>query len=171
MSYVLEAEPTVRLVIVACRLSQSLRKPCSGSSPALDFWLSSLQEAFGQDPFWGPEGWKDIEVRASRLENGIQELVRQCHELEHLIPGHEIYRRLNDLSKASSLESSMASAKAKSSKFVDRLITLVTEENQWMQKIILSCWTTLLADAAWARRNESVSKLRIKPVRARSHTS
>lgn len=171
VSYVLEAEPTIRLVLVACRLSQSLRQPHKGPSPVLDFWLSSLREALDEDPFWGPGVWKDIEIRASRLESGIQQLVRQCHELESLIPGREIYRRSKNPSKVLSWDSSDTSMKPQRLKVIQRPITLVNEENSWMKKIILGCWTTLLADAAQARRTESVSKPRIKPARARSHTS
>ena len=161
VSYVLEAEPTIRLVIVACRLSQSLRQPHRGPNPVLNFWLSSLQGALNDDPFWGPGAWKDIDMRASRMEIGIQQLVRQCHELESLIPGREIHRRI----------SYTTNTKLHRPKLDERPITLVNEENSWMQKIILSCWTTLLADAAQARRIESVSRSRIKPVRARSRTS
>lgn len=171
VSYVLEAEPTIRLVLVACRLSQSFRQPHKGSSPVLDFWLSSLRRALDEDPFWGPGVWKDLEIRASRLGTGIQQLVRQCHELESLIPGREIYRCTNNSSKYLGWEASASSMRVQRPKLAQRPVTLVSEENTWMQKIIMGCWTTLLADAAQARRTESVSKPRIKPARARSHTS
>ena len=66
---------------MACRLSQSLRQPNGDSRPVLDFWLSTLQRAMDEDPFWGPGFWEDIEARACALVKGIQQLVQQCHKL------------------------------------------------------------------------------------------
>lgn len=85
MNYVLQTEPTIRMVLVACRLSQSLRQPNGDSSPVLDFWLSTLQRAMDEDPFWGPGFWEDIEAKACALVKGIQQLVQQCGKLGGLL--------------------------------------------------------------------------------------
>lgn len=73
------------MVLVACRLSQSLRQPHDNSIPVMDFWLSTLQRAMDEDPFWGPGFWEDIEARAFSLVKGIQQLVQQCHKLGGLL--------------------------------------------------------------------------------------
>lgn len=161
------------MVLVACRLSQSLKQPCGGPAPYLAFWLSSLQKALDEDPFWGPGFWKDIENRASSLENGILQLAQQCHELGSLIPGHDIYRRTST-SFAATRNASTRKASIMSIKPQSRLTmgqSLTNQEWIWMQRIILSCWTTLLTDATEAKRKNSVSPFHINSTRARSHTS
>ncbi|KAL8704303.1 MAG: hypothetical protein Q9201_002525 [Fulgogasparrea decipioides] len=85
VSYALQAEPTIRMVLVACRLSASLRQqPNTSHLPMFDFWSQAMKKALDEDPFWGPGLWKDFEARAKALEKGIEELVRQCIELAPL---------------------------------------------------------------------------------------
>jgi len=73
VAYILEAEPSIRIVLTACRLSQSLRRAnhTPATLPIFDFWLASLRAALDNDSFWGATFWKDLELRASGLENGI----------------------------------------------------------------------------------------------------
>lgn len=170
VSYVLQAEPTIRLVLVACRLSHCFRPQRSSNEdqdlPIFDFWLHSLQIALDADPFWGPGFWKDIEGRASALETGIQQLVQQCYELEAVVESDdesELWDNNDD---------DVMTTKLQTSKIAEKQIALTTEEGSWMQKIVLGCWTTLLADAAKARRVASSSRRAMQPLfRARSLTS
>ncbi|KAI9767840.1 MAG: hypothetical protein M1835_006987 [Candelina submexicana] len=86
--YVLQSEPTVRLVLVAARLSQHLGQVSHPNSPCLPtftFWLGSLRTALTNDPFWGPDHFDDIEPRARYLEDGIQDLIAQCCTLESIL--------------------------------------------------------------------------------------
>ena len=171
VSYVLEAEPTIRLVLVACRLSQSPRQPNQGPDlPMFDFWPRSLRNALDNDPFWGPGFWKDTEGRASMLEKGIQQLVQQCYELGDVISQtDEVPRSL----KSSRLPYQPSKpTKLRASKLAERQMALTEEEGSWMQKIVLGCWTTLLADAAKARRTASSTKSSMQPLlKVRSLTS
>ncbi|KAJ5539735.1 hypothetical protein N7513_008067 [Penicillium frequentans] len=71
--HVLHSEPTIRFLTVAAQLA--------GSRSGFNCWLNALETAVREDPFWGDAFWPDIEDRASRLTDGVQQLVRQCHEL------------------------------------------------------------------------------------------
>ena len=155
MTHVLHSEPTIRLILAACRLSRSLRKQSKEHGyPLFDFWRSSLRKAVDRDPFWGPTQAKGIEERAEQLECGIQELILQCHELSDMVsstteeapvqprilacptPYHVHAERL--IRRPSSLFSRRQSR------------TLLQEEQERMREIFVSCWTTLLADATSA---------------------
>jgi hypothetical protein len=91
VSYILQSEPTVRLVLAACRLSRSYSKP---SSPALacpnfDFWRASVRRALDKDQFWGSKYSKNMEERGGDLEAGIRQLVGQCNALEDLVAANK----------------------------------------------------------------------------------
>jgi hypothetical protein len=138
VSHVLEAEPTIRIVLVAGRLSQSSHQPCDDSpSPVLDFWLSSLRKALEEDLFWGPGFWQDIEARASWLEHGVQELLRQCFELESLIPGHTLDRSTSISSRALSYQGPVVSTKAQPPRIAHAMKPLSDARNDWMKRIML----------------------------------
>ena len=173
VSHVLQSEPTIRIVLVACRLSNYLRQLDQAPTlPLFDFWLSSLRRALDEDPFWGPSHWEDIEIRASSLEKGIQELIRQCCELAELV----VKTGNGSLAKADTSipyhKLSVKSPEVRPSKIAKRQLDLAQEEQSWTERIILGCWTSLRADAAKARRLGSVSRpTLLVPLRARSLTS
>ena len=162
VSHVLEAEPTIRIIVTACRLAASLRgtgDPSAGEYPnplpVFDFWLSSLRTALDQDPFWGPNIWKELEPRASNLENGIHQMVRQCIAFEGMQATTTVQRPSINPVLASVggpellSESGMYRSDGKGN-------VSVSEESGWMQKIVLGCWTTLLADAANVGRTPAI---------------
>ena len=156
-------------MLIACRLSQSLRQPNphgpSAQLPVFDFWLSSLRNALHEDPFWGPDFGEHLERRAAALEQGLNELVSQCFELESLTSKDSV-RAVKAQAYAPSKPT-----KLRTSKLAEKQIALAREESSWMQQIVLGCWTTLLADAAKVRRKASVSKPHVVNVRVRCLTS
>lgn len=158
------------MVLLACRLSQSLRQSPGDPSPVLDFWLSSLRSALDEDPFWGPGFWTDVEARASTLESGIQQLVSQCHELETLIPRNKSRPALGRSATHSFPEVSKKSTELQSSKQANEHISVANEQNSLTYRIVLGCWTTILADAAEASRRLTISNHPIRLPRIRSHT-
>ncbi|MCJ1335153.1 hypothetical protein MMC09_000419 [Bachmanniomyces sp. S44760] len=86
VSHTLQSEPTIRLSLMACRLSRTLRKQtASPDLPLFDFWRSSLRNALDRDPFWGSKHAKEIEERAAALEICVKDLMRQNHELEKTV--------------------------------------------------------------------------------------
>jgi len=179
VSKVLEAEPTIRIILVACRLSSSLRQASvhpgpNLNLPVLDFWLSSLRTALNEDPFWGPDFRPHLENRAETLEKGIRSLVQQCVELEELVK-RDAANKTESAAVIPVKSHRYASNKPtglRTSKLAERQMSVVEEENDWMQRVVLGCWTTLLADAARARRKASVSKGAVhQPLRARCLTS
>lgn len=147
MSYVLHAEPTIRIILTACRLAASLRTDSESRStlPIFDFWLSSLRNAVDEDPFWGPAFWKELEPRASNLETGIQQMVRQCIEFEGIRSDQSAAR---PEPPSVSVGVPVFPAKLGTFKSNGTTIGFVSEETRWMQRIVLGCWTSLLADAA-----------------------
>ncbi|KAL4921952.1 Endoribonuclease L-PSP/chorismate mutase-like protein [Aspergillus aurantiobrunneus] len=84
--HVLHSEPTIRLVAVACLLSDKLLNPGLFNSnrrlPSFNFWLEALEIAVCEDPFWGADCWPDIEYRAYSLIDGVQLLALQCLEFQ-----------------------------------------------------------------------------------------
>lgn len=150
VSHVLEAEPTIRIIVTACRLASSLRRtggppPAEdlGPIPVFDFWLSSLRIALDEDPFWGPNIWKELEPRASDLENGIHQMVRQCIEFEDLQATKNVR-----VPEVASVGAAVSPAKLGTYRPDGTRTVFASEESSWMQKIVLGCWTTLLTDAA-----------------------
>lgn len=134
MSHVLEAEPTIRMVLVACRLSEATRQQTEASRlPMLKFWLGSLKRALDEDAFWGPGLWRDFEARAKSLERGIEELVKQCITLE------QVPTSLEQADESPPISPCLPSFKS-------------APEKNLTHEIILGCWTTLLADAAETQR-------------------
>jgi len=178
VSKVLEAEPTIRIILVACRLS-SLRQAHTPPGPnlnlpALDFWLTSLRTALNEDPFWGPDFRQHLENKAEILEKGIRSLVQQCSELEELVRRDAV-----PTSRAAAVvpvkTHRYASSKPtglRTSELAERQTSVVEEENDWMQRVVLGCWTTLLAGAVRAGRKSSISQSAMyQPSRARCLTS
>ena len=167
VSHIVQGEPTIRLVIVACRMSQ-LSRPCGNSRPVLDFWLSSLRRAIEEDPFWGPAFWDDIESRASQLEPGIQELVIQCSEVQSLVSDHD----------------TGCSTKSYSATHCTKIMTPLTNlqpsrnstssvdgDNHGINNTGLGCWQTLVANAAEAKQKNQILKHMPQASRTQSCTS
>ncbi|KAI4173556.1 MAG: hypothetical protein LQ343_002894 [Gyalolechia ehrenbergii] len=141
VSYPLQAEPTIRMILVACRLSSSLRRQCNTSHlPMFDFWSDVMKKALDEDPFWGPSLWKDFEARAAALEKGIEELVSQCIELAPVA------------ASAAQADDSPPTSPKHVIRKAPRPIA--QERLHWVPSIVSGCWTTLLADAAEAKRIE-----------------
>ncbi|KAI4138535.1 MAG: hypothetical protein L6R39_006740 [Caloplaca ligustica] len=162
VSYMLQAEPTIRIILVACRLSSSLRQHQRNTNnhnniqnttphpPLFDFWSSVMKAALDDDPFWGPALWKDFEARATALETGIEELVKQCIDLAPLAASAAVQQHLNN-------DSPPTSPTYPSSAFRKPLQSASQEQQQrqWLPSMVYGCWTTLLADAAAAANNNA----------------
>ena len=171
----LHSEPTIRLVLVASRLAQYANGEdhLRPSLPTFTFWLRSLRTALDTDPFWGSGYWAEIEARALGLEKGIQDLLQQCGVLEDLVAG-----RGTHVGKRTTCGDNGGVTPLKRARTMDvchlplarRQPMLMTEERAWMKSIIRSCWDTLLAEAACERRNRSLTRQFVAPVRTRSAT-
>ncbi|KAL8691022.1 MAG: hypothetical protein Q9218_003660 [Villophora microphyllina] len=159
VSYALQAEPTIRMILVACRLSESLGQQRNTSHlPMFDFWSQAMKKASDEDPFWGPNLWKDFEARAKTLEKGIEELVRQCMKLAPMA-----------ISAAASQESPPSSPKH--GFLTSTPLPRAQEQASWIPSIVAGCWTTLLADAAETKRAGSPPTTPTHPILARCATS
>ena len=154
VTHALVAEPTIRLILVACKLSSALNnhpnpQPShSTSPPLLDFWQHALKKALDEDPFWGPHVWRTFESRAKALERGIEDLVEQCIEFGSLAAANIAAADGNDDSPPTSPKYGILKLPPTSGP---------PEQRNWMPSVIMGCWTTLLADAAEAKRTRSSS--------------
>ncbi|KAL8678337.1 MAG: hypothetical protein Q9186_005294 [Xanthomendoza sp. 1 TL-2023] len=176
VTHALVAEPTIRLILVACHLSSTLsntstlhHQPQHGhtSPPLLDFWQHSLKKALDEDPFWGPDLWRTFESRAKALERGIEELVQQCIEFASLALANAAVGNHNDD------ESPPQSPKSTVLKMPQGGMKEQNQKN-WIPSVVLGCWTTLLADAEEAKRCVAPSSAKNHhhhPVLARCLTS
>ena len=156
VDYVLQAEPTLRIVLTACRLYELLRRASERPTqfPVFAFWVSSLRRALDDDPYWGPGFWGDLEPRAISLENGIHQMVRQCMEFENMkIPkgqsGNGVRKTSNSFHvKSPTVGVTVSPTRLGVYKSDGKRVHFVSEECCWMHNVVVSCWTTLLADAA-----------------------
>ncbi|KAI4092068.1 MAG: hypothetical protein LQ348_002712 [Seirophora lacunosa] len=162
VSYIIQAEPTIRMILVACRLSSSLRQQRNTSHlPMFDFWFHVMKRALDEDPFWGPGLWKDFEARAVALEKGIEELVRQCVELA---PVAASAAEADDTPPTSPTQHFRIKAASHS-------LLAPQEQTHCIPGIVAGCWTTLLADAAEAKRLGPLQTASSPPLFIRSSTS
>ncbi len=152
VAHVLEAEPSMRIVLIACHLAQSLRGASHApvTLPILDFWSSCLGSALDEDPFWGPTFWKDLESRTSNLENGVRCMVRQCIEFENMGQSGNGAPQIRDSSHVVTprVGAPASPTRLGAYKADGRRMVFVSEESSRMHTIVLGCWTSLLADAA-----------------------
>ncbi|MCJ1282624.1 hypothetical protein MMC26_001949 [Xylographa opegraphella] len=175
VAHVLNSEPTIRLILAACRLSRSLRKQSKEHGyPLFDFWRSSLRKVLDRDPFWGPAQAKGIEERAEQLEWGIQELILQCQELSDIVSSTEdvpVQPRILACPTPYHVHAEEL-IRTPSSIFSRRQTrTLLQEEQERMREIFVSCWTTLLADTTKASTAASCTKQGDTIVSVKSLTS
>ena len=157
VSYVLQSEPTIRLVITACRLASRIldAREEPHDVPIFDFWTRTLYQALQEDRFWGQDSWTKVGDRAKNLEDGIFIMAQQCCELERM-----------SNSKSSNSDSTLPASVIPSGtpqrlgryRKTNGKMTFVNDEDTWMQKIVLGCWTTLLADAKQQRKMDSTEE-------------
>jgi len=161
-------EPTIRVLVVASRLSETLQqlfeeayseseRNQGPSLPGFGFWEECLREAVEKDEFWGEGYWDDIEGRAMELEHGVRELMNECCHP-------------NPCAQLSQGAAGKTSRRAFSG-FARTQVSLMREEQEWMRKVILACWSTLLTETARQRRALSASKKPMPPPRTRSLTT
>ncbi|KAL8925737.1 MAG: hypothetical protein Q9172_002078 [Xanthocarpia lactea] len=163
VTHALVAEPTIRLILVACQLSSPLRHQPTYqkvSPPPLGFWQHSLKKALDEDPFWGPDLWRTFESRAKALEKGIEELVKQCLEFGPLATANLAVG--DDDSPPVSPGYGFLKAQPQ---------MLPHAEGNWTPSVVMGCWTSLLADAAEANRGGSSRNTRRQSVFVRCSTS
>lgn len=104
------------------------------------------------------------------LEKGIEQLIQQCCELGDMVSHTNMIPQSPKSSRMSYQPNKPT--KLRASKLAEKQIALTKKEDSWMQKIVLGCWTTLLADAAKARRTASSPKSSMQPLlKTRSLTS
>jgi len=164
----LSLEPTIRILVVGSRFSETLQRLLeeaysedfgkqSPSLPGFGFWEECLRDAVERDEFWGEGYWKDIEVRTLEMENGVRELMDECC---HPNP----CARLNESRNGRKLKRAVSG-------FARTQLSLIREEQEWMRKFILACWSTLLTEAARESRAVFTSKRLMPPPRTRSLTT
>ena len=84
IDYVLETEPTVRLVLSGCKMLQSLRHASETPKriPNLDFFIGDLKKAVEKDDWFGKNFWSEVQAKAESLVAGVFEMGVQCMEME-----------------------------------------------------------------------------------------
>ncbi|CAL5867476.1 uncharacterized protein PFLUO_LOCUS1695 [Penicillium psychrofluorescens] len=132
--HVLHSEPTIRFVAVAAQLA--------GPGTGFDCWLEALETAVREDPFWGDAFWPDIEHRAAGLTEGVQELVRQCHELRTSFDGPT--RPPPSLARAplsgyDRVNTSTCTIALKPSSFTRKQVRLTREEQRYRSSLAWNC--------------------------------
>ncbi|KAI4274038.1 MAG: hypothetical protein L6R38_006193, partial [Xanthoria sp. 2 TBL-2021] len=107
----------------------------------------ALKKALDEDPFWGPHVWRTFESRAKALERGIEDLVEQCIEFGSLAAANIAAADGNNDSPPASPKYGILKLPQSGTQ----------EQRNWIASVVMGCWTTLLADAAEAKRIRSSS--------------
>ncbi|KAL2222709.1 hypothetical protein M432DRAFT_16296 [Thermoascus aurantiacus ATCC 26904] len=155
--HVLHSEPTIRVVAVACLLSDHLQDTdlvdLDHRLPSFDFWLGALETAVREDPFWGDGFWPDIEYRACGLEVGIKQLVLQCLELRGIPEAEEKHHSQSLCTTATTTSGTVITRypyrcqvpaiALEISSLARRQLRMTWEEQQLLSKMIMACWTAL----------------------------
>ena len=131
--HVLHSEPTIRFVAVAAQLAGAR----SGFAP----WLTALETAVLEDPFWGDGFWPDIQDRASRLTDGVQQLIHQCNELRTTLDTPAC--ATPTLAKAATPvydRSTPCSIAIKTSSFARKHVRLSREEQRYRSSLMWNTW-------------------------------
>ncbi|KAJ5890975.1 uncharacterized protein N7473_007203 [Penicillium subrubescens] len=132
--HVLHSEPTIRFVTVAALLA--------GPRSGFDCWLAALETAVREDPFWGDAFWPEIEDRAARLTDGVQQLVRQCHELRTALDSPTL--ATPTLAKTSTTvcerSASTCTIPLKPSSFARKQVRLSREEQRYRSSLVWNSW-------------------------------
>lgn len=154
--HVLYSEPTIRVVAVACLLSDLHPDAEMSESrdrlPKFNFWLGALQAAVRRDPLWGDAFWPEIEYRAYRLEMGIKQLMLQCSELRGARKPDEFLSKsslaLNTQANHFVYHCQMRMTPVQPSNFARVQLKMLWEEQEPLSKLIMACWTSL----CWNKR-------------------
>jgi hypothetical protein len=154
--HVLYSEPTIRVVAVACLLSDLLLDTELPESrdrlPNFNFWLGALQAAVRRDPLWGDAFWPEIEYRAYRLEMSIKQLILQCSELRGSRKPDEFHSKsslvLNTQANHFMCHYHMRMIPIQPSNFARVQLKMLWEEQEPLSKFIVACWTSL----CWNKR-------------------
>ncbi|KAJ5135228.1 uncharacterized protein N7515_004506 [Penicillium bovifimosum] len=133
VEHVLHSEPTIRFVTVAAQLA--------GPHSGFQCWLHAIETAVCEDPFWGDAFWPEIEERASRLTEGVQELVRQCCELSATLDNAG---RVNQSHAKASMpayanRSASCTIPLKPSSFARKQVRLTREEQKYRASLAWNC--------------------------------
>lgn len=132
VNHVLHSEPTIRFVTVAAQLA--------GARSGFGCWLAALETAVREDPFWGDVFWPEIEERASRLTEGVQQLVRQCHELRTTLDSPCASPPLAKAAPVCDRSASVCTIPIKTSSFARKQVRLSREEQRYRSHLAWNAW-------------------------------
>lgn len=131
--HVLHSEPTIRFVTVAAQLA--------GARSGFGCWLAALETAVREDPFWGDAFWPDIEERALRLTDGVQQLVRQCHELRTTLDSPCAAPSLaKTATPVYDRSTAVCTIPIKTSSFARKQVRLSREEQRYRSSLAWNAW-------------------------------
>ncbi|KAL3466179.1 hypothetical protein BJX64DRAFT_23103 [Aspergillus heterothallicus] len=173
--HVLNSEPTIRLVAVACLLSDHLLNPGLLNSgrrlPNFEFWLEALETAVREDPFWGADCWPDIEYRACSLTDGVKQLMLQCLEFQTVLDRQSTQSvtsyKANFRFQRDSAQSLPARSKPLGPSECSQLPLVNADESKQHLKIT----TSRCLQSRWADRPRRFHTRRVADSRSRSVTS
>lgn len=171
--HVLNSEPTIRFIAVACLLSghlQDLEFPGSKKQlPTFDFWLEALETAVREDPFWGDDFWPDIEYRACVLTDGVKQLVLQCLELRAALERQSLQSqglRKGGMRVRCDSRQQMRVVAVDPSNCARKHFRMTSEDRKWASTIVGNCSLQSRCD-----RSQNLNSQARGPSRRRSLTS
>ncbi|TKA53910.1 hypothetical protein B0A49_07893 [Cryomyces minteri] len=177
---ILHTESHIRFVLAATHLSSSHELPYEGrpALPTLSCWLDSLHHALDEDSFWGPGYFDYIEPKAVHLEEGIQDLITQCFQIEALIsspttaqtPGQQLILHPS-LSRAAPEHTRRHGMRIRKSRMAKKQMRMLKEEERWLQQIVCYFWKALNPITTPAKFEIEIQPRRPQAVRVRSLTS
>lgn len=132
----LDSESSIRLLLASCFLSSiqgdtDLGRP---TLPSFEFFVRSIAQAMNDDELWGPSLFDEVEPKAIRLQNAMQDLMFQCQTIELNITPPDSPASV--VSMSSFLEPSVEGMPIKRSSFAKKQAHMLREEAQWLRSVV-----------------------------------
>lgn len=157
--HVLNSEPTIRLVAVACLLCDFLPETelpeVKSRVPVFEFWLRALERSVRDDPLWGDDFWPEIEHRARGLNEDIRQLITQCLELRsapeaQAPPPSKPACAISVRPTRQAYRKHVRSIPVQPSAFARRELKMMWEEQELASKFLMTCWASM----CWNERRQ-----------------
>ncbi|KAF2149399.1 hypothetical protein K461DRAFT_296872 [Myriangium duriaei CBS 260.36] len=138
-SQAMDSESSLRLLVASCFLSgiessTDLGRP---TLPSFEFFIRSINEAMNDDDLWGPSFFEQVEPKAVKLQNAMQDLMFQCQTIELNMTPPESPASVISMSF---LEPSVEGMPIKRSSFARKQAHMLKEEAQWLRSVVKNCW-------------------------------
>lgn len=138
VSQAMDSESSLRLLTASCFLSgiegaKDLGRP---TLPSFEFFIRSIHGAMSDDDLWGSDYFDQVEPKAVKLQNAMQDLMYQCQTIELNMTPPESPASVISMS----FEPSVEGMPVRRSSFARKQAHMLREEALWLRSVVKNCW-------------------------------